>query len=99
MNIDHGTALSGDGLSNASLAPGRCAPNKTSSRARWRCADGGATARRTGDVKKMCGKRDSAADRGVNDPMQRHGRFRQTLKVKQTDDVPGDQAPIDGLWA
>jgi hypothetical protein len=29
MNIDHGTALLGRGLSNASLAPGRCAPNKT----------------------------------------------------------------------
>src|SRR5438270_12525506 len=53
MNLDYGTTLSRCSLSNASLAPGRCAPNKTGSRARWRCADGGATARRTGEVRPV----------------------------------------------
>jgi hypothetical protein len=38
----------------------------------------------------MCGKRDTAADRGGNDSIQCHGRFRQTAKGKQQGDIPGD---------
>jgi hypothetical protein len=64
------------------LSPGRRAPNKIGSRATWRCADGGVTARRTGDVKKLRGECDTAADRSGNDPMQCHGGFRQTTKGK-----------------
>jgi hypothetical protein len=47
----------------------------------------------------MCGKRDTAADRGVNDPMQCHRRFRQTPKSNRRTMYPviNHQSMVSGL--
>jgi hypothetical protein len=74
------------GLSNIEL--GRRLASVRAESASLKC---GSATRWTGHIKKMRGERDTAADRGSDDPMPCCGWFRQTAEGKQQGNVAGDK--------